>query len=160
MIKEIEEYADVMRRHDCRAHRSSARRTRHASATFLALVDRVATYVVEINGEDYVCLGTSGMGVVVRRWDDEKACGVGPRITSRRRRHQALPRSLSDHRQSALRGASLCPFVHQPEIKTMRYNTRGFQNQARKLAALRAPRYGLGYVLLRWENARRVRAAS
>jgi hypothetical protein len=52
-----------------------------ASETFLALVDRVATYVVEINGEDYVCLGTSGMGVVVRRWDDEKACGVGPRIT-------------------------------------------------------------------------------
>jgi hypothetical protein len=42
----------------------------------------------------------------------------------------------------------------------MRYNTRGFQNQARKLAALRTPRYGLGYVLLRWENARRVRVAS
>jgi hypothetical protein len=42
----------------------------------------------------------------------------------------------------------------------MRYNSPGFQVQARKLAALRTPRYGLGYVLLRAVNARRVARAS
>lgn len=41
----------------------------------------------------------------------------------------------------------------------MRYNSRGFQCQAHKLARLRTPRHGLGYVLLRHENARRVREA-
>jgi hypothetical protein len=41
----------------------------------------------------------------------------------------------------------------------MRYNSRGFQIQAARKAALREPRHGLGWVLLRAENARRFAAA-
>jgi hypothetical protein len=41
----------------------------------------------------------------------------------------------------------------------MRYNSRGFQVQAARKAALREPRHGLGYVLLRAENMRRVARA-